>query len=110
MRKEKQKEANDKILPHWTVKDGVLDYDGKGNSLQTVKDYGNFELFVDWKIEPKGDSGIYLRGNPQVQIWDNPRTTRASAPAACTTTRRTRASRSSSPTSRSASGTPSASS
>ena len=59
------------ILPHWTVKDGILTYDGKGNSLQTAKDYGNFELYVDWKIEPKGDSGIYLRGNPQVQIWDS---------------------------------------
>jgi hypothetical protein len=67
-----QEEANSKILPHWTVKDGILVYDGKGNSLQTVKDYGNFELHVDWKIGPKGDSGIYLRGNPQVQIWEDP--------------------------------------
>src|SRR6185436_7827779 len=64
------KAANDKYLPHWSVKDGVIHYDGKGNSLQTVKDYGDFELHVDWKIEPKGDSGIYLRGAPQVQIWD----------------------------------------
>jgi hypothetical protein len=64
------KAANDKYLPHWTVKDGVLCYDGKGQSLQTVKDYGDFELLVDWKIGPKGDSGIYLRGQPQVQIWD----------------------------------------
>ncbi|HZE95579.1 MAG TPA: DUF1080 domain-containing protein, partial [Planctomycetota bacterium] len=64
------KAANEKYLPHWTVKDGVLQYDGKGQSLQTVKDYGDFELLVDWKIPPKGDSGIYLRGNPQVQIWD----------------------------------------
>jgi hypothetical protein len=68
----KQAEANEKYLPHWTVKNGILHYDGKGDSLQTVKDYGNFELYVDWKIERKGDSGIYLRGNPQVQIWDNP--------------------------------------
>ena len=67
----KQKEANEKYLPHWTVKDGILIYDGKGQSLQTAKDYGNFELFVDWKITPKGDSGIYLRGQPQVQIWDS---------------------------------------
>jgi len=66
----KQREANEKFLPHWTVRDGVLHYDGKGNSLQTAKDYGDFELWVDWKIGPKGDSGIYLRGNPQVQIWD----------------------------------------
>ncbi len=68
---QKQKEANEKYLPHWTVEDGVLVYDGKGQSLQTAKDYGNFELYVDWKIPPKGDSGIYLRGNPQVQIWES---------------------------------------
>src|SRR5216683_3109244 len=68
----KQQEANEKYLPHWTVKDGVLHYDGKGQSLQTAKDYGNFELYVAWKIGKAGDSGIYLRGNPQVQIWDNP--------------------------------------
>jgi hypothetical protein len=68
----KQKQANERILPHWKVADGVLVYDGKGNSLQTAKDYGNIELYVDWKIGKGGDSGIYLRGNPQVQIWDNP--------------------------------------
>ena len=42
--KKAQKDANDKFLPHWTVKDGVLHYDGKGQSLQTAKDYGDFEL------------------------------------------------------------------
>ena len=35
-----------------------------------MKDYANFEMLVDWKIEKTGDSGIYLRGSPQVQIWD----------------------------------------
>jgi hypothetical protein len=67
-------EDNKKNLPHWTVKDGILTYDGKGDSLQTVEDYRNFELLCDWKIEEKGDSGIYLRGQPQVQIWDSDRT------------------------------------
>lgn len=66
-----RKKANAKILPHWTVKDGILVYSGKGNSLQTVKNYGDFELLLDWKIGKGGDSGIYLRGVPQVQIWDN---------------------------------------
>src|SRR6516225_1164259 len=66
----KQKEADEKYLPHWQVVDGILTYDGKGQSLQTAKDYGDFELYVDWRIEKNGDSGIYLRGNPQVQIWD----------------------------------------
>jgi uncharacterized protein YceK len=36
----------------------------------TKKDYGDFELFVEYKTVPKADSGIYLRGVPQVQIWD----------------------------------------
>jgi hypothetical protein len=68
----KAEEVTAKAKQHWTVKDGILHYDGKNNNLQTAKDYGNFELWVDWKIHKKGDSGIYLRGNPQVQIWDNP--------------------------------------
>jgi 3-keto-disaccharide hydrolase len=55
---------------HWHVRDGVLECDGKGNNLCTSKDYGDFEMYVDWKIPPDGDSGIYLRGTPQVQIWD----------------------------------------
>ena len=61
-----------KAFENWTVKDGVIHCSGKGGvSLQTAKDYGNFELLVDWKIEKGGDSGIYLRGQPQVQIWDS---------------------------------------
>lgn len=70
----KQKEVDADVLPHWMVKDGAIFHDGKrgkyGYNLGAIKDYGNFELYVDWKIEAKGDSGLYLRGNPQVQIWD----------------------------------------
>ena len=58
---------------HWQIIDGALEYDGKGKSLRTEKDYANFELWVTWKIPPKGDSGIYLRGKPQVQIWERPK-------------------------------------
>jgi hypothetical protein len=68
---EAQKKANEKVLPHWKAQDGILVYDGKGDNLQTSKDYGDIELMLDWKINKKGDSGIYLRGNPQVQIWDD---------------------------------------
>ena len=65
-----QAEADSSMHEHWTVVDGILFFDGKGKSLCTAKDYGDFELLVDWKIEKHGDSGIYLRGSPQVQIWD----------------------------------------
>jgi hypothetical protein len=66
-----QKASDEKVLSHWKIEDGVLVNDGKGGNVATVKDYANFELYVDWMIEPKGDSGIYLRGEPQVQIWDS---------------------------------------
>jgi hypothetical protein len=65
-----QKPADEKMRAHWQVVDGVLVFDGQGESICTAKDYGDFELVVDWKIDPGGDSGIYLRGCPQVQIWD----------------------------------------
>jgi hypothetical protein len=58
------------IHDHWKVKDGVLISDGKDPFLSTTRDYGDFEMWVDWKIGKLGDSGIYLRGTPQVQIWD----------------------------------------
>ncbi|NQU25646.1 MAG: DUF1080 domain-containing protein [Candidatus Nealsonbacteria bacterium] len=67
-----QKKADEGMRAHWSVADGALVFDGKGKSLCTAKDYANFEFYVDWKILPKGDSGIYLRGSPQIQIWDNP--------------------------------------
>ena len=65
-----QAEANALMQEHWKVEDGVLHYDGKGFSLATDRDYADFEMLVDWKIEELGDSGIYVRGAPQVQIWD----------------------------------------
>ncbi len=67
-----QEQADENMRAHWKVENGALVFDGKGRSLCTAKDYGDFEMFVDWKILPKGDSGIYLRGSPQVQIWDHP--------------------------------------
>src|SRR5215213_5237913 len=65
-----QKQADEFMRAHWKVEDGTLVFDGKGQSLCTAKDYGDFEMLVDWKIKEKGDSGVYLRGTPQVQIWD----------------------------------------
>lgn len=58
------------IRKHWRVEEGILVNDGKGLYLTTDREYGDFELFVDYKTVAKADSGIYLRGIPQVQIWD----------------------------------------
>lgn len=65
-----QTAADQRMHEHWRVEDGKLVFDGKGENLCTARDYTNFEMLVDWKIPPKGDSGIYLRGTPQVQIWE----------------------------------------
>lgn len=55
---------------HWTAEGPELVNDGHGAYATTIKDYGDFELLVDYKTVAKADSGIYLRGVPQVQIWD----------------------------------------
>ncbi|MDP3849134.1 MAG: DUF1080 domain-containing protein [Luteolibacter sp.] len=59
------------IRKHWLVRDGELVNDGKGLFLTTEQYFGDFELLVDYKTVPLADSGIYLRGCPQVQIWDS---------------------------------------
>jgi hypothetical protein len=55
---------------HWYVEGDELVNDGFGAYATTEKEYGDFELFVEYKTVAKADSGIYLRGVPQVQIWD----------------------------------------
>ena len=69
----KQKEADLKMSDNWSVRDGMIWFTGKGDNLCSVKEYGDFELYLDWRITKDGDSGIYLRGSPQVQIWDTSR-------------------------------------
>jgi len=67
----KQKEADLLMQKNWQVAGGILTYHGNGyDNICTVREYGDFEMTVDWKLGKNGDSGIYLRGSPQVQIWD----------------------------------------
>lgn len=71
----------------WEVKDGALHLDkskGGEGDLLTDGTYGNFDLKVEWKITPKGNSGIlfhvqedtvrypepYYTG-PEMQVLDN---------------------------------------
>jgi hypothetical protein len=67
----------------WTVKDGVLSRTGKGGDLMTVREYGSFDLELDYKIAVGGNSGIMYRvvtqgdapywSGPEYQILDNER-------------------------------------
>ena len=83
---------------HWTVIDGVIDYDARSGTLWTKRSFGDFALQLDWRlksvrgkypmrlIEPDGsekrdaagkviriptpnaDSGIFLRGLENAQV------------------------------------------
>lgn len=64
-------EKLEQVEKHWRVEDGELISDGKGPHLVSNRYYGDFEMYVDWKLMTAGgDSGIYVRHCPQVQIWD----------------------------------------
>src|SRR5690625_519438 len=55
---------------HWTVENGELVNDGFGPYATTEEDFGDIELLLEYKTVADADSGVYLRANPQVQIWD----------------------------------------
>ena len=72
-----QAKADKEAAESWVVaENGDMLFTGKGNNLCTDKEYGDFEMLVDWKLYPgkEPDAGIYLRGTPQVQMWDISRT------------------------------------
>ena len=66
----------------WAVQDGAITLTGKGGGdIITKEQFESFELSIDWKISPGGNSGImfkvqekggapYLTG-PEAQIQDN---------------------------------------
>jgi HEAT repeat protein len=71
-----QEKADEIMRRDWKVEDGLLVFDGPGfENICTVKQYGDFEMYVDWKLASgrAPDAGIYLRGTPQVQMWDTAR-------------------------------------
>ena len=68
--KAKWNDSQNDIKKHWRVENNVLINDGHGLFLSTEKNYGDFELMLQYKTVSGADSGIYLRGIPQVQIWD----------------------------------------
>jgi len=61
--------ANDQQQASWAVQDGIIRYDGRSGSLLTKKAYRNYMLRVDWRLPRKADSGVFVRGNKQLNIW-----------------------------------------
>ncbi|HKK18075.1 MAG TPA: DUF1080 domain-containing protein [Opitutales bacterium] len=66
----KKQQSLPDIRKHWRVEDGELVNDGQGLFLTSEENFSDFELRLEYKTVAKTDSGVYLRGCPQVQIWD----------------------------------------
>ena len=69
----------------WSIENGAITVSGPGKDIITTGEYGEFELSVDWKISPAGNSGVinlvkedetapqtYNTG-PEMQVLDNER-------------------------------------
>ncbi len=72
----------DKISDGWKVVDGALTRaDKNAGDIITTEQYDNFELLIDYKISPEGNSGIMFRvteeggapwhSGPEIQVQDN---------------------------------------
>jgi hypothetical protein len=55
----------------WTVVNGILTSAKPGSNLRTSKTFTDFKLHVEFRVPPKGNSGIYLRGRHEVQVEDS---------------------------------------
>lgn len=64
------KKQREEFASHWSIENGELVNDGHGPYATTEEEFGDIEFLIDYKTVAKADSGIYLRGTPQVQIWD----------------------------------------
>jgi len=69
-RAKKREEDLKDLQAHWTIENNELVNDGHGVFATTDRAFGDIEFWIDYKTVPLADSGIYLRGCPQVQIWD----------------------------------------
>ncbi len=58
------------IAEHWRVEKGELVNPGTGPYLTSEENFGDYELRLEYRTVAGADSGIYLKGCPQVQIWD----------------------------------------
>jgi len=65
----------------WDVLNGELTRVAEAGDLVTQEQFGDFELLLDWKVPPAGNSGLFFRATedrpaifesaPEVQILDN---------------------------------------
>jgi cytochrome c len=80
--------GKEKMHPSWKAKDGVIAFDknlknGSDHYIETINEYEDFELYLEWKIDIGGNSGIMFNvtdngkysnpydTGPEMQVLDN---------------------------------------
>tara|TARA_B110000483_G_scaffold55688_1_gene69589 strand:+ start:2706 stop:4043 length:1338 start_codon:yes stop_codon:yes gene_type:complete len=66
----KRKASLADIETHWSLEGDELVNGGEGLYLTTDENFGDYELLLEYRTVAGADSGIYLKGCPQIQIWD----------------------------------------
>jgi hypothetical protein len=66
---------------NWAAEDGTIAWKGDGGDLTTKEQFGDFELSLEWKISPGGNSGVMFHVSeapkfpwetgPEMQILDD---------------------------------------
>ena len=65
----------------WSVVDGAITRTGRGGDIVATDSYRNFELALEWKVPPGGNSGVFYRAleskdpiyysAPEMQVLDD---------------------------------------
>ena len=74
----------DSVPAGWTIEEGNLTRTGPGGDIITREQYDDFELELEWKVQPNGNSGIFYnvaeegydqvwQTGPEMQILDDER-------------------------------------
>jgi uncharacterized protein len=61
---------SDRVPDGWQVVDGALTLVGKGGDIITTESFRDFELELEWKVPPGGNSGVFYRVDETAKlIW-----------------------------------------
>lgn len=55
----------------WTVKDGLLMTEKRSDYIQTIRQFDDFKLHIEFKVPKEGNAGVYVRARYEVQILDS---------------------------------------
>ena len=55
----------------WFVEDGTLTNNPDDKDIATTESFQDFDLMLEYKTVPKGNSGVYLRGRIEIQVLDS---------------------------------------